>query len=187
MSLQACHSPVSCRSPAAGAADSHGSRVVALMPELRRYALQLARNPSDADDLVQDTVERALAKHHQFAEGTSLRSWLFTILRNRFLTNCRDRRRWGNAEDYANAVGAASVPPSQDDSAEVSALGRAFEKLPMRDQLVIELAAFRGLNYEAIAGMLKVPSGTVRSRLSRARKRLSDIANRGAPSVQAGI
>lgn len=185
MNPQIANSPLPHTPPFARAADHHASRVVALLPELRTYALQLARNRSDADDLVQDTVERALAKRHQFTEGTSLRGWVFTILRNRFLSECRDRRRWGDSEEFASAIATASAPSSQEQSVEVSTVGRAFERLPRRDQLVIELVGIRGLNYGEVASILKVPTGTVRSRLSRARRRLSELSESGLGPVAA--
>lgn len=185
MSLSALQAPPPRIARPIRAAERHGGQVVALLPDLRRYALKLARNRFDAEDLVQDTVERALAKRHQFTEGTALRSWLFTILRNRFLSDCRDRRRWGDAEDFADAMAEASVPASQEASSHLESVRRAFVTLPRRDQLVIELAGLRGLNYDQVSGMLKVPSGTVRSRLSRARKRLSQIVEGGAAGAPA--
>ena len=155
--------------------ESHGSQVVALRPDLLHYALQLTRNLPEAEDLVQDTMERALVKRHQFVSGTSLRAWIFTILRNRFLTQCRDRRRWGEAVDFDGAAARASVPASQEETSHLSAVGRAFATLPRRDRQVIELAAVRGLDYGEVARLLAVPTGTVRSRLCRARRRLCEL------------
>jgi RNA polymerase sigma-70 factor, ECF subfamily len=155
--------------------NDHSNRVLALQPDLFHYALQLTRKHCDAEDLVQDTMERALSKRHLFTPGTSLRAWLFTILRNRFLTQCRERRRWGDADDFDTAIATSSALASQEDSSHLGAVYRALRTLPKRDQRVIELAALRGLDYGDVARRLGVPSGTVRSRLCRARRRLGEL------------
>jgi RNA polymerase sigma factor (sigma-70 family) len=115
----------------------------------------------------------------------TLRATIFCVRSRSGKSDCRDRRRWGDAEDFANAMAEASVPASQEASSHLESVRRAFVALPRRDQLVIELAGLRGLNYDQVSGMLKVPSGTVRSRLSRARKRLSQIVEGGAAGAPA--
>jgi RNA polymerase sigma-70 factor, ECF subfamily len=174
MAVHTTHRPQSAGTTAERRSD-HSSQVLALQPDLFHYALQLTRKRCDAEDLVQDTMERALSKRHLFQPGTSLRAWAFTILRNRFLTQCRDRRRWGDAADFDGAIAKASTPASQEDSSHLGAVYRALRTLPKRDQRVIELAALRGLDYGDVAQRLGVPSGTVRSRLCRARRRLGEL------------
>jgi RNA polymerase sigma-70 factor, ECF subfamily len=147
-------------------------QVQAEMPTLYRFARSLTRNSAQADDLVQDCMERAISNIHQFRPGTNLRSWLFTILSNLHKDECRKRTRRGrhlSMDDYEDFV---QVRPRQADHLEVRSLIAAFGKLNPYDREVLILAGVRGMKYETIACRQDVAVGTVKSRLSRARQKL---------------
>ena len=146
------------------------------VPSLRRFALSLTRAEADADDLVQDCLERALTHQSQFAAGTNLHAWLFTIMRNRFVSQCRKRREVATpVEDVADRL---VVDPRQHQRLDVEDFLKSFRRLPDRDQEVLALIGGAGLSYEETAERLEVELGTVKSRLSRARSRLHDLYHR---------
>lgn len=147
-------------------------RLAEEIPCLSRFALSLARDQQRAQDLVQDTLERAIIKAHLF-DGVNLRSWLLTICRRIFLNNVRQTRMRGEAVDLdAAPTDAVSVPQEQDAKMRYLSVVKHFQALPLRDKVIISLIVFDGLKYEEVAKTLSVPVGTVRSRLSRARRRL---------------
>lgn len=146
-----------------------------MIPTLRRFAHSLARNAADADDLLQDTLERALGRAHQFEEGTNLKAWLFTIMRNRFYTECRrrqrvrdhaDERRLGASDGDEMALGGQMA------RVETREFARAFAKLTSEERALLVMATVEELPYETIAQMLEVEIGTVKSRVSRVRAKL---------------
>lgn len=150
-------------------------QVQAEMPTLYRFARSLTHNSVQADDLVQDCMERAISNIHQFRPGTNLRSWLFTILSNLHKDECRKRIRRGrhvSMDDYEDFV---QVRPRQTDHLEVRSLLTAFGKLNAYDREVLILAGVRGMKYETIACRQHVAVGTVKSRLSRARQKLRSL------------
>jgi len=154
-------------------------------------ALRLTRNPADAEDLVQDTYLKAFNASGSFKPGTNLRAWLFTILHNHFL----NARRRANASpvniDSETAEKAAAVIPADLETVEDALVQRvsddevraALESLPEAFREAVWLRDAEGFSYVEIAEMLKVPVGTVMSRISRGRRllagRLSDSAARG--------
>jgi RNA polymerase sigma-70 factor (ECF subfamily) len=145
------------------------------IPRLRRYARALTRDASAADDLVQDCLTRALDKAHLWREGTDLRAWLFTILHNQHVNRVRRTIREGisvNAEDVEWALVAAS---SQFARVELRELGAALDRLPEEQRQVVLLVGLEGLRYEAVAEIMGVPVGTIRSRLSRGRDALRQM------------
>lgn len=148
------------------------TQVTAMMPELRRYALRLAKDTSDADDLVQDCMVRALSRLELFERGTNLEAWLTTILRNLFLNRCKQAKRHAEAvmpvEDTIEAPQARRV--------ELRETARAFASLSKGERDLVRLCGLEGCSYKAVAARLGVTMGTVRSRLSRARARLRDLA-----------
>jgi RNA polymerase sigma-70 factor (ECF subfamily) len=153
--------------------------LTALMPYLHRFACCLTRNPDQAADLVQETVERALRKAHLF-DGSNLRAWLTTICRRIFLNTIRRNKSQGVVVDIDDApTGAVSVEAQQDIHIHFRDVAAAFEKLTETDRRVISLSAVDGLKYSEIAEVMEVPIGTVRSRLSRARLRLVDLVECG--------
>ncbi|MGF1543485.1 MAG: RNA polymerase sigma factor [Parvularculaceae bacterium] len=146
------------------------------LPALQRFATSLTKNADRGADLTQDTVARALLKQHLF-DGRNLRSWLFTICRRVFLNQIRSQKTRAASIPVEDAPQAAvSVDQDQEISMHFHDVAAAFERLPLNDKVVISLVVIEGLKYEEVAAALDVPIGTVRSRLSRARARLQEMA-----------
>lgn len=160
--------------------DEFSTQIERLIPRLRRYARALAGERAAADDLVQDTLERAWSKLHLWRSGSDLRAWLFTIMHNTFVNQVRSRASAAlvplDEEGFDVPVRAA-----QADMLEVRDLAGALERLPEEQREVLLLIALERFSYEETAATLGVPIGTVMSRLSRARERLRRIlAGEGA-------
>ncbi len=143
------------------------------LPALQRYACTLTRDSDRADDLVQDCVERALTRWHLYEQGTNLRAWLFTICRRLFLNECRKTATRGVHIEYEDVRMAIPVKAQQEAKVELEELKSAFQTLPLNDKVVLSLITLEGLKYEEAAVLLNVPVGTIRSRLSRARSKLT--------------
>ena len=142
------------------------------IPRLRRYARALIRDPARADDLVQNALVRAIAKQHLWRPGTDLRAWLFTILHHQNVNDVRRFSREGAGvpvEHVAPALAAVSDPSAV---LQIRDLERAMAALPEGQRQVILLVGLEGMRYEDVAAILRVPVGTVRSRLSRGRETL---------------
>lgn len=155
------------------AQDAFGDELLGQLPHLRNYALSLTQDPAEASDLVQDCVLKALEKRHQYTEDTYMRRWLFTILRNRYLDQWRQRSRRGPqvpVEDCPQA--SLSRPASQDDWMELRSCQQELGKLGPCDRAILLLSVFSPLSHKEIAAALDVAEGTVRSRLSRTRAQL---------------
>lgn len=158
------------------------------VPRLRRYARVLRRNPEDADDLLQDTLERAWSRAGLWPGVVDMRTWLFSIMHNLHV----DALRRGRLETVDLDGEAVDVPgtPVGSERLDLQALQRAFEALPAEQQAVLELVAVQGLGYAEAAQVLGVPIGTVMSRLSRGRERLRrllappPLRSRGAGNSQ---
>ncbi len=146
-----------------------------MIPTLQRFAHSLTRNPADADDLLQDTMERALARSHQFEAGTSLKAWLFTIMRNRFFSECRRRQRVRDHAGQARPGGEEGVTGGQVVQVECREFARAFAKLGAEERTLLMMATVEELPYDEIAQILDVEVGTVKSRVSRVRAKLRRI------------
>jgi RNA polymerase sigma-70 factor (ECF subfamily) len=147
--------------------------IEAQIPGLRRFARALLRGDRErADDLVQDTLERALSRWHlQRTEG-GLRGWLYTILYNRFLSDQHRLKRRGPHDQLTEDSGLPGVEGGQDSALEHRDLLRAFSTLPEEQRSVLLLIGVEDLSYEEASRVLAVPIGTVMSRLSRGRERL---------------
>lgn len=155
-----------------------------VIPGLRRYANALVRNPADADDLVQDCLERAVARWGQRRPGGDTRSWLYTILHNLAVSRWRTLRRRGPTTPIETADPASiSVAPTQEHGMARSDVLRALATLPEDYRAVILLVTVEALSYADAALVLDIPVGTVMSRLSRGRARLASAIAEGAPSV----
>ena len=148
---------------------SDGPSLVALIPRLRRYARALVGDRAAADDLVQDTLERAWAKLHLFRQGTDLRAWLFTVMHNVHVNQVRAARPTDALEDEMPELAQRAV---QGDALLVRDLDRALAALPAAQREVLLLVALEDLSYEETANVLGIPIGTVMSRLARAREKL---------------
>jgi RNA polymerase sigma-70 factor (ECF subfamily) len=144
----------------------------AQLPRLRRYAQALTRDPSRADDLIQDTLIRALAKQHLYQDGTNLRAWLFTIMHNQHVNDIRRNVQEGSSLDVDTVADHLVAVTDPTASRQLRELDEAIGKLAMEQRQVILLIGLEGMSYEETAAILKVPIGTVRSRLSRGREAL---------------
>jgi RNA polymerase sigma-70 factor (ECF subfamily) len=146
------------------------ARVHELIPRLRRYARALTGERTAADDLVQDTLERAWTKLHLWRSGSDLRAWLFTIMHNVHVNQVRSRGAptLPIDEDMPDAP----VRPTQSDLLEVRDVEAALRRLPVEQREVLLLVALEHLSYQQSADTLGIPIGTVMSRLARARERL---------------
>ncbi len=148
-------------------------QIVALIPRLRRFALGLTRNGPEADDVVQMALERAISKIHQFQPGTRLEAWLFRIVRTTWLDDRRRmaRRPSENNEDAVNGFAGDALP--QTDTLDLRAdLARALGTLSEDQRAVVLLVLVEGQSYDEASDILGVPTGTIMSRLSRARAAL---------------
>jgi RNA polymerase sigma-70 factor (ECF subfamily) len=144
------------------------------IPRLRRYARALARNADRADDLVQDTLVRAIAKAHLWQPGTDIRAWLFTIMHNQNVNEVRRAiRDHANVDVEECAKLAATTDPTV--SRQLRELERALAQMLEEQRQVILLVGLEGMSYEDAAAILNVPIGTIRSRLSRGRESLRKL------------
>jgi RNA polymerase sigma-70 factor, ECF subfamily len=139
------------------------------IPRLRRYARALTRDQDKADDLVQATLVRAIAKQHLFKPDTNLRAWLFTLLHNQHVNNVRRSANQGVSINIDDAVGDLRAVADPSASCQLRELDEAIGKLPVEQRQVILMVGLEGMAYEEVAAILIVPVGTVRSRLSRGR------------------
>ncbi|HTH99832.1 MAG TPA: RNA polymerase sigma factor [Acidisoma sp.] len=158
-----------------------------LIPALRRYGVGLLRNRSAADDLVQDTLERAISRWHQRRSDGDLRAWLFAILHNLAVNRLRQSARRGQHTAIEDVdPGRLAEKPRQEEGLAYAEIMQAVQALPEEYRAVLLLVAVEGLSYAEVGAVLGVPLGTVMSRLSRARDRLSRImeAGHGSPVVQ---
>lgn len=149
----------------------------AILPRLRIYALSLTRDRDAADDLVHDTVIKALTGRHSFQPGTNLAAWLFRIQRNEFISGLR-RQRPSVPVDTAIAE-SLSHPAHQDSGLVMREFVSAFAKLAPTQREALLLAVLEGLPYEVIAAHTGVSVGTVKSRISRARDTLERLLLEG--------
>ncbi|KPK09465.1 MAG: RNA polymerase subunit sigma-24 [Betaproteobacteria bacterium SG8_39] len=156
-------------------------QVVALIPRLRRYARALVGDPGAADDLVQDTLERALGKFHLWKPGTDLRAWLFAIMHNVHVNQVRRRREVAALDQEAEEL---PVRAAQEGALAARDLQRGLERLPVEQRQVLLLVVLEDMSYQEVAAALEVPIGTVMSRLSRARDKLRVAMEGSSPSTR---
>ena len=157
--------------------------IVPEIPRLRRYARALTGRPDAADDLVQDTLERALEKWQFWQRERDLRPWLFSIMHNLHVDTCRREGRIEYCDD--DALPHVVQRPDQEDALHLRDLDRALALLPLDQREVILLVGLEELSYAEVAAALSVPQGTVMSRLSRARARLKSIlAGEAVPQLK---
>ena len=144
------------------------------LPALRAFALSLTRDGSSADDLVQDTIVKAWLNIDKFQTGTNMKAWLFTLLRNTFYSDRRKHRREVPDPDGLHAA-RLLVMPAHDGKLAFRDFRRAFLKLSPEHREVLILIGASGFSNEEAAEMTGVAVGTVKSRTSRARKRLAEL------------
>lgn len=155
----------------------NSAEFAAHIPRLRRYARALAGDSHRADDLVQDTLERALAKFHLWRRGSDMRAWMFAIMHNVFINQLKQHREL--ALDEAAEAMLESTPRA--DPLELRDLDMALRRLPAEQREVLLLVGLEQLSYTEASQALGVPIGTVMSRLSRGRERLRALLAGAAP------
>jgi len=160
------------------ARDDAGALLEPLIPALRRYAYSLVRDHAAADDLVQDTLERALSRWFLRRADGDLRAWLFTILRNLYISAYRRRKRHGT-EGTLDDAALPGTAPRQEAALEAQDVLAALDHLPEEQKSLLLLVGVEDLSYGDAARILGLPMGTVMSRLSRARQRLRSILETG--------
>ena len=166
---------------------SRRDAVAAEIPRLRRYARALTGDDGEADDLIQDTLERALARLAQWRDGDSPRKWLFSILHNLHVDGLRRKSR-RPPHVGLDSVGADQSAPAAD-GASGRDLDRALQLLASEQREVVLLIGLEGLSYAEAAEVLAIPVGTVMSRLARGRGRLRALLGYegGGKSGQASL
>lgn len=142
---------------------------------LRKFALRLTESVADADDLLQSTFLRALEKKHYFEAGTSLRKWASKVMFNLFVTGYRRKMKFESQYDPEPILQSQSVFGDQEGNMALSEVGDAIEQLSSDHKEILVLVCVKDLPYQEVAEILDIPVGTVRSRLSRARKSLQVI------------
>lgn len=159
--------------------------LVAQIPRLRRYARALTGDVNRADDLVQDCLARALARLGMWKPGTDMRAWLFTIMHNLFVNECRQQ----HLQRDVTAVTADTVSGPYDNSdadVRLSELQSGLQHLAPEQREVLLLVSIEGLSYGQVAAVLGIPDGTVMSRLHRGRQQLRKWMS-GMQSVSSGL
>jgi len=148
--------------------------LLAELPSLRAFAVSLTGSPDRADDLVQETVMKAWSAHASFAEGTSLRAWLFTIMRNTYFSQYRKARREVQDTDGEAAARLVSTP-AQHGHLDLADFRAALEELVPDQREALILVGASGFSYEEAAEICGCAVGTVKSRVNRARQRLMQL------------
>ena len=148
--------------------------MLAAVPSLRAFAISLSGNIDRADDLVQETLLRAIANIDSFQPGTNMSAWMFTILRNLFRSEYRKRRREVEDTDgsYAESL---KTHPEQNSRLEFQEFRAALAKLPPDQREALILVGASGFSYEEAAAICECAVGTIKSRVNRARTRLADL------------
>lgn len=158
--------------------------LLATLPDLRSFAMSLVLNQTRADDLVQETLLKAWKNQDRFLPGTNLKAWLFTIMRNHFYTECRKGKR--EVEDADGAAAAQlTTPPVQEHGLELQKVWAILAKLPASQREALLLVAGQGMTYEAAAALVGTQTGTMKSRVSRARAFLAyilELADKRVPT-----
>ena len=161
--------------PAAGADPGSAAfrqQLLASIPKLRAFALSLASHADYADDLVQETLMKAWNHQDSFQEGTNIKAWLFTILRNEYFSQLRKRKREVEDADGDYAAGMLT-PGGQDAQLDMADLRLALQQLPADQREAVVLVGASGFSYQEVAEICRVPVGTVKSRVNRARNKLA--------------
>jgi RNA polymerase sigma-70 factor (ECF subfamily) len=153
------------------------------IPALRRYARALLRERERAEDLLQDCLERALARRHLFLRPDNLRGWLFRLMRNLHLNGVRDRGRRPPTLSLDEAPMVAS-PADQISRVEIAEAMAAFDSLPLEQRELLLLVLVEGYSYREAARLLGVREGTVMSRMARAREQLRERAAAGGARLR---
>ncbi len=158
--------------------------LIAEVPHLRRFARGLCGDASLADDLVQDCLERAIKKQHLYDTTRPLRAWLYTMLRNIFVSQWRRSSQLGimaDVDDLGNQE--PSMAPQQEQNLSIALITQALDKLPHQQREILLMISLEELSYKEAADIIGVPIGTIMSRLSRARNALHHLLEESGTSV----
>jgi RNA polymerase sigma-70 factor (ECF subfamily) len=158
------------------------AQLLTWLPRLRRYARALMNNRDDADDLVQDTLERAWHKSSRWHDVADMRAWLFSIMHNLHVDGVRRPRLQTVAID--DDMPEVPVAPTQEERLAVIDLQAALDLLPIEQKEILLLVALEDMAYAEVAKTLGIPIGTVMSRLSRGRERLRGLMGGHAEPVR---
>ena len=157
------------------------AELLAAIPRLRAFAASLAGNPDRADDLVQETLVKALASPGGYTAGTNFLGWLFTILRNIYYSEYRKRRR--EVSDSEGTIAARlATAPAQNGHMDFLDFREALQKLPADQREALVLIGASGMSYEEAASICNCAIGTMKSRVNRARNRLIELLSIGSSS-----
>jgi RNA polymerase sigma-70 factor (ECF subfamily) len=152
--------------------------LVTLLPRLRRFARALARNPDDADDLLQLAIERALTRAEQLRADAPLANWMFGIVRHAWIDELRARAR-GARVFVPESAGHQVADAAQRVDAELLSVQDAMARLPEEQRAAVALVLIEGLSYKEAAHVMEVPIGTLTSRLARGREALQILLGEG--------
>lgn len=155
--------------------------LVYFLPNLKAFACSLTRDITHAEDLVQDTVLRALSNQEKFIRGSNLLAWLFTILRNLFLSELRRNKSFAEIVPQLHARGKSNIAGSKHDHMQLAELLTAVEGLPPQQMRAVTMVGALGYSYEETADHEDCAVGTVKSRVSRARSTLSQLTDPDRP------
>ena len=168
-------------SPPEPASKRFSDQLIAVLPRLRRFAAGLTRSATEADDLVQAACERALAREHQFQEGTRFDSWMFRIVQTIWIDQLRARETRKEDGDIAEERLGSDEPVRRVEARlELSEIRQAVSRLPPDQRTTLMLVTVEGLSYKQAAEVTGVPVGTIMSRLARARVALQQLLEAGA-------
>jgi RNA polymerase sigma-70 factor (ECF subfamily) len=168
------------RAPESPAAqhDDFRQHLLGAIPKLRAFALSLTSHSDHADDLVQETLMKAWNHQSSFQAGTNIKAWLFTILRNEYFSQLRKRRREVEDADGDYAAG-VMTPGGQESQLDMADLRIALQQLPADQREAVVLVGASGFSYQEVAEICRVPVGTVKSRVNRARNKLAALLGTG--------
>jgi RNA polymerase sigma-70 factor (ECF subfamily) len=165
--------------------DEFRTRMVELLPRMRRFAVALTGDLDQADDLVQETCMRALGRVEQWQPGTRLDSWMYRIAQNLWFDRMRAKKVRGEQVDIelAEAIGGPDGRDVVESRLSLSAVSAAMAHLPDEQRILIALVCIDGLSYREAAEITNIPIGTVMSRLARARRELHARLERLPPAI----
>lgn len=163
-------------------ADNFSKLLIENIPHLRRYARSLTRDQHQSEDLVQDCLDRALSRMSQWQSGTNLRAWLFTIMHNLHVSSLRGRHHSSTWESLDQSETADQRQSGQEGMIQMRDLEHALYRLNDDQREILMLVCVEGMRYEEVAQVLNIASGTVMSRLHRAREALRQILKGEEPT-----
>jgi RNA polymerase sigma-70 factor (ECF subfamily) len=179
--------PAAAAEPANPASVGFSDQLIAVLPRLRRFARGLAGTAAEADDLVQAACERALARAHQFEEGTRFDSWMFRIVQTIWIDQLRAREVRKEDGDVAEERLGSDAPVRRIEARlALAEVRQAVQLLPPDQRTVLMLVTVEGLSYKEAAAVADVPVGTIMSRLARARTALQRQLDAGAGVRRSG-